>query len=64
MTATYEKIATTTLGSTQTSTTFSSIASTYTDIVIVVNELYEFNTINVFIVCIEFNKVNSLNACE
>ena len=37
MTATYEKIATTTLGSTQTSTTFSSIASTYTDIVIVVN---------------------------
>jgi hypothetical protein len=35
MTATYEKIATTTLGSSATSTTFSSITGTYTDLVLV-----------------------------
>ena len=37
MTATYEKIATTTLGSTAASTTFSSISGSYTDLVIIVN---------------------------
>ena len=37
MTATYEKIATTTLGSANATVTFSSIAGTYTDIVIVCN---------------------------
>jgi hypothetical protein len=37
MTATYEKIATTTLGSAQPSVTFSSISGAYTDIVIVCN---------------------------
>ena len=37
MTATYEKIATTTLGSTETDVTFSSITGTYTDLVLVVN---------------------------
>jgi hypothetical protein len=35
MTVTYDKIATTTLGSSATSTTFSSIPSTYTDLVVV-----------------------------
>ncbi len=35
MTATYEKIATTTLGSAQATVTFSSIAGTYTDLVLV-----------------------------
>ena len=35
MTATYEKIATTTLGSNQASVTFSSIPATYTDIVVI-----------------------------
>ena len=37
MTATYDKIATTTLGSTQSSVTFSSISSAYTDLVLVCN---------------------------
>jgi hypothetical protein len=37
MTATYEKIATTTLGSTAASTTFSSISGSYTDLVIIIN---------------------------
>ena len=37
MTATYEKIATTTLGSAAASTTFSSISSAYTDLVLVCN---------------------------
>ena len=37
MASTYEKIATTTLGSTTTAVTFSSISSAYTDIVLVVN---------------------------
>jgi hypothetical protein len=37
MTATYEKIATNTLGSTAASTTFSSISGSYTDLVIIVN---------------------------
>ena len=37
MTATYEKIATTTLGSTQTDVTFSTISGSYTDLVLVVN---------------------------
>ena len=35
MTATYEKIATTTLGSASASTTFSSISSSYTDLVLI-----------------------------
>jgi hypothetical protein len=39
MTATYEKIATTTLGSAQATVTFSSIASTYTDLVVVCSNL-------------------------
>lgn len=37
MTATYEAIATTTLGSAQASVTFSSISGTYTDLVLVMN---------------------------
>jgi len=37
MTATYEKIATTTLGSTSSSVTFSTISGSYTDLVLVVN---------------------------
>jgi hypothetical protein len=37
MTATYEKIATTTLGSAAASVTFSSISATYTDLVLIVN---------------------------
>ena len=37
MTATYEKIATTTLGSDTASVTFSSISSAYTDIVLIIN---------------------------
>jgi hypothetical protein len=37
MTSTYEKIATTTLGSTAASTTFSSISGSYTDLVIIIN---------------------------
>jgi hypothetical protein len=37
MTATYEKIATTTLGSTATTVTFSSISGAYTDLVVVYN---------------------------
>ena len=36
MTATYEKIATTTLGSAQASTTFSTISGAYTDLVLIV----------------------------
>ena len=35
MTATYEKIATTTLGSSQASVTFSSISGSYTDLVLI-----------------------------
>jgi len=42
MTLTYEKIASTTLGSTATSVTFSSIPATYTDLVIIVNGSYTF----------------------
>jgi hypothetical protein len=38
MATTYEKIATTTLGSSSATTTFSSISGAYTDLVIVVNE--------------------------
>ena len=37
MTATYEKIATTTLGSAQASVTFSSISGAYTDLVLIIN---------------------------
>jgi hypothetical protein len=37
MTATYEKIATTTLGSAQASVTFSTISGSYTDLVLVIN---------------------------
>ena len=37
MTATYEKIATSTLGSSQSSVTFSSITGSYTDLVIIIN---------------------------
>jgi hypothetical protein len=40
MTATYEKIATTTLGSAESSITFSSISSAYTDLVVVVQGTY------------------------
>ena len=40
MTATYEKIATTTLGSAKSSITFSSISSAYTDLVVVVQGTY------------------------
>jgi len=40
MTATYEKIATTTLGSAASSITFSSISSAYTDLVVVVQGTY------------------------
>jgi hypothetical protein len=40
MASTYEKIATTTLGSAASSITFSSIASTYTDLVVVVQGTY------------------------
>ena len=40
MPSTYEKIATTTLGSAASSITFSSIASTYTDLVVVVQGTY------------------------
>jgi len=38
MTVTYEKIATTTLGSSASDVTFSSISGSYTDIVLIVNE--------------------------
>jgi hypothetical protein len=38
MTATYDKIATTTLGSAQATVTFSSIPGTYTDLILVTNE--------------------------
>jgi hypothetical protein len=38
MTATYDKIATTTLGSNQATVTFSSIPGTYTDLVLITNE--------------------------
>jgi hypothetical protein len=38
MTATYEKIATSTLGSTASDVTFSSISGSYTDLVLIVNE--------------------------
>jgi hypothetical protein len=44
MTATYEKIATTTLGSNQASVTFSGISGSYTDLVLVCN--YAVNTAN------------------
>lgn len=40
MASTYEKIATTTLGSAASSITFSSIASTYTDLIIIVQGTY------------------------
>jgi hypothetical protein len=40
MASTYEKIATTTLGSAATTITFSSIASTYTDLIVVVQGTY------------------------
>jgi len=40
MTATYEKIATSTLGSAAASVTFSSISGSYTDLVLVINNFY------------------------
>jgi hypothetical protein len=46
MTATYEKIATTTLGSNQTDITFSSISGTYTDIVLVCHYASQLNDYN------------------
>lgn len=39
MTATYEKIATTTLGSSQATVTLSSIPATYTDLVVIINHV-------------------------
>jgi hypothetical protein len=46
MTSTYEMIATTTLGSTQSSVTFSSISGAYTDLVLVINNIVSSGTGN------------------
>jgi hypothetical protein len=48
MTATYEKIATTTLGSNQTDITLSSIPATYTDLVLVFQYASQLNDYNAF----------------
>lgn len=48
MPATYEPIATTTLGSAQSSVTFSSISGSYTDLVIVIGGLYSGTTYGKF----------------
>jgi hypothetical protein len=59
MTATYEKIATTTLSSATTSHTFSSIPSTYTDLVLISAGLGVTN--ESYIECIQFNGDSNTN---
>ena len=49
MTATYEKIATTTLGSAQATVTFTSITGTYTDLVLITNSATGSNDIDMYI---------------
>jgi hypothetical protein len=49
MTATYEKIATTTLGSAQATVTFSSITGTYTDLFLITNSATGVNDIDMYI---------------
>ena len=58
MTATYEKIATTTLGSDQASTTFSTISGSYTDLVLIASIK---GSINDQSVLIEFNSDTGSN---
>jgi hypothetical protein len=59
MTATYEKIATTTLGSAAASYTFSSIPATYTDLVLAINNIYS-TTSSPYIV-LQFNSDTTSN---
>ena len=56
MTATYEKIATTTLGSAQPTITFSSITGTYTDLILITSGTSTSSTI-----CIRFNNDTGSN---
>jgi len=59
MTATYEKIATTTLSSTQSTVTFSSISGAYTDLVFVINPIA--NTASNSYPYVRFNSDSSSN---
>lgn len=58
MTVTYEKMATTTLGSSQATVTFSSISSAYTDLVIVLNTL---TSVDIVYTRIKFNSDSAAN---
>jgi len=57
MTATYEKVATSTLGSSQSSVTFSSITGSYTDLVI--NRIGSIRTVQNSVICNIFNYANT-----
>ena len=59
MTATYEKIATTTLGSAAASTTFSSISGSYTDLVLIINNY--FSSTSTPYISLQFNSDTTSN---